>query len=191
MNKRIAILLTEGFADWEFGLLAGAGRGYYSVDTVFVSPGGRPVMSMGGLSVSPSGDCYEISPKEFDALVLIGGTIWEKATAPDVSKLVDDFRQAGCVVAAICGATLALARAGLLNDVAHTSNGRDFLNAHVKAYKGAGLYKDQPAAVVGQRIVTASGTAPDTFAAEVLNAIGVDAAQVQQLKSMLASEHID
>ena len=70
MGERIAILLTEGFADWEFGLLAGAARGYYNIDTVFVSPGGSAVTSMGGLRVSPAQDCFGLAPVSFAAQIL-------------------------------------------------------------------------------------------------------------------------
>ena len=43
---KIVTILTEGFADWETGLLNGAARNFYGVDTEFATPGGKPVRSI-------------------------------------------------------------------------------------------------------------------------------------------------
>ena len=69
-------------------------------------------------------------------------------------------------VAAICGATLALAHAGLLEERLHTSNGRKFIAEHVSHYRGNGFYRAVQA-IRDQGVITANGLAPFAFAAEI------------------------
>ena len=64
-------------------------------------------------------------------------------------------------VAAICGATFGLARAGLLDERRHTSNAREYLAP--SGYRGAALYRDEPA-VTDRDLITASGVMPVDFA---------------------------
>jgi putative intracellular protease/amidase len=73
-------------------------------------------------------------------------------------------------VAAICGATSGLARAGILDNVQHTSNARAYLAA--TGYRGAALYQDQPAVTDGN-VITASTTAPIEFAYQIFKKLDV------------------
>ena len=106
---RIAIALTQDFADWEPALLAAAARSYLGVEIVTASHDGQPVTSMGGFKVIPDTSYDALDPETFDALVIPGGLSWEKGTAPDFSDLVHRFRAKGRVVAGICAAASALA----------------------------------------------------------------------------------
>src|SRR3546814_9109876 len=73
----------------------------------------------------------------------------------------------GQPLAAICGATVALAHAGLLDDHAHTSNSLKFLRDNAPAYGGGAHYRE--ATVVSEGgIVTAPGSSPVGFACECL-----------------------
>lgn len=119
---RIAIALTQDFADWEPALLAAAARSYLGVEIVTASPDGQPVTSMGGFKVMPEASYDALDPETIDALVIPGGLSWEKGQAPDFSDLVHRFRRKGRVVAGICAAASALAGTGILNSVAHTGN---------------------------------------------------------------------
>src|SRR5690606_30743702 len=68
-------------------------------------------------------------------------------------------------VAAICGATVGLAAAGLLDDRWHTSNAPEALAA--TGYAGGHRYRHEPAVTDG-RPITARGVGPVAFAREVL-----------------------
>jgi putative intracellular protease/amidase len=68
-------------------------------------------------------------------------------------------------VAAICGATAGLARAGLLDDRKHTSAAKEYLQA--TGYQGVGNYVDERA-VVGGDLITAGPDSPVQFARAVL-----------------------
>ncbi|NED62370.1 glutamine amidotransferase, partial [Streptomyces sp. SID10244] len=78
--------------------------------------------------------------------------------------------EAGVPVAGICGATVGLARAGLLDDRAHTSNAAAQLEP--TGYAGAANYVDAPA-VTDRGVVTAAAVAPVDFAREVFALLGV------------------
>ncbi len=119
---RIAIALSEDFADWECALLMAVSRSYLGVEIVTASPDGRPVTSMGGLKVTPDIAYAALRPDAFDALVIPGGLAWEKGEAFDFSALAHAFHDAGKVVAGICAAASALASARLLDGLAHTGN---------------------------------------------------------------------
>ncbi len=122
--------------------------------------------------------------------MVVGGTIWETDDAPDVGVLLNAQHKRGAVVAGICGGTLALGRAGLLNGVSHTSNDPDFLGRNADGYAGSARYQESAAAVSDGGVITAPGTAPVSFTAAVFDAVGIEQAAVQQFKTMMAAEHL-
>ncbi|QRM54671.1 type 1 glutamine amidotransferase family protein [Sinorhizobium sp. BG8] len=188
MARRLAIGLTEGFADWECGLLMASARTFFGFEVIAATPGGQPVTSMGGLGVSSTGVLESVTPLDFDALVLAGGTIWETPAAPELTASIHAFRDTGRPIAAICGATLALARAGVLDDREHTSNAPDFL-AGAEGYSGQKLYREVPHAVSDRNVITAPGTAPITFTAEVYRALGFEDDQLSHYIRLYGAEH--
>ena len=188
MTRRIAVGLTEGYADWECALLMASARNYFGFDVVTATPGAGAVTSMGGLKVTPAMALESVTPAEFDALVLCGGTIWESAAAPDLSAQIRAFHEAGRPIGAICGATLALARAGVLDHSGHTSNDVEFL-ASAPEYRGQALYEDRPRAVRDGNLVTAPGTAPVTFTAEIYRALGFHNPDLEHYVKLYGREH--
>lgn len=187
--KKIAIILTQDYADWEIAFITAIGRSYYALETVTASVNGEIVTSAGGIKTEPDMKLEDITPDDFSTLVLCGGTTWASEAAPEVAPLINDFLNAGKTVGAICAATLTLAKAGLLNTRKHTSNAPDFLSTIGDAYTGEALYQDSIGAITDKNIITAPGIAPVQFAAEVLRAAGIDEAGIAQLKGMLAAEH--
>ena len=73
-------------------------------------------------------------------------------------------------VAAICGATAGLARAGLLDDRRHTSAAAEYLQA--TGYAGADRYADERA-VADRGLVTAGPQSPVQFARAALASLGL------------------
>lgn len=167
----LAVLLTNGFADWEAGPLMAVAQGYLGVRIVTVSPGGTPVTSMGGLRIMPDRALEDLPPEETDGLAIIGGTLWETPDAPDIGPAIRAFRRADRAVGGICAGTLAMARTGILRGITHTSNSLAFL-MQSEHYHGHSSYMDVPFAVRDGHIVTASGMAPVSFAREMLASIG-------------------
>jgi putative intracellular protease/amidase len=183
----IATILTEGYADWEIGLLAGVAHTYFGVDVVHTAPRGQPVLSGGGLVVMPDRPSEHLDPGAIDALVVVGGQAWRSEAAPDISRLLRRTRDADVLIGGICDGTRALAVAGLLDEVGHTSNTPDTLIE--TGYRGRQLYWDVPHAVFAEGIVTAPGTAPVSFMAEILTALGHGGSELDFFQHLLAAEH--
>lgn len=124
-----------------------------------------------------------------EVLVVVGGTLWETERAPDIRALLNEQLQRGATLAGICGGTLALARAGLLNGRAHTSNDAEFLTRNVEGYSGQRHYVASAVAVVDDRVITSPGSAPVSFTTAVFRAAGLDEETLRQFGAMLAAEH--
>lgn len=182
----ITIVLTEGFSDWEIATLGGVGRAFYGADIRYVSPSGGPVTSAAGMTVA---NTQIFKAPENGVVVVCGGPAWETEAGPDIADQLNIAYANGCAVAGICGGTVALARAKLLDHARHTSNGPGYLQKFAANYAGVDRYVDQPSAVRDQNIITAPAPAPASFASEVLTAAGIEAAAAQQIREMLAQEH--
>ncbi len=187
--SKIAIVLTNGYADWECAFLNGIGSAYYGLETWNVAPAGVKIVSQGGVQTIPDDSLENVTAAAFDALVICGGMIWVTPQAPDLKHLALAFLDDEKQVAAICGGTLALAHAGILNNRQHTSNDLNFLTSNSTVYAGQSYYLDDPTAVVDQNVITAAGNAPAHFSAAVFRAVGVDGEAVDAFVAMLAREH--
>lgn len=191
-SKTIGLLFIEGYADWEYGLLAASAVEWFGLKAVSVSPHVSPLTSIGGLRLMAERTAEPQTNGDLDAIAVIGSDGWASKDAPDVSPLLLAVAQRGGVVGGICGGTLPLARAGLFEGVGHTSNGRDWILGHEPAYVGAGGYRDVPHAVADGRIVSAPGSAPGTFAVAFLEALlPENTEQFGQMRAMFAREYGD
>lgn len=184
--RPIIIVLTDGYSDWEIAPLAGLGRAFYGAEISFASPAGGPLTSVAGLNLAGT---ERFHPPVQGVVVVCGGPSFESDAAPDLDDQLRSARDNGCVIAGICGGTIALARAGLLNTVRHTSNGPGYLNGFAPEYDGADRYVDQPFALLDDNIITAPAPAPASFAVEVLTAAGLDRNVAKEIQGMLAKEH--
>jgi len=75
-------------------------------------------------------------------------------------------------VAAICGATSALAEAGMFDQRPHTSNGIEYLKMVAPHYHGDAYYKNDRAVSDGN-LITASSAGPLQFARYILERLEV------------------
>ena len=182
----ITIILTEGFSDWEIATLGGVGRAFYDAEIHFSSPYGGPVSSVAGMTIAST---PVFQPPKSGVVVVCGGPVWESNAAPDIADQLHTAYGNGCTVAGICGGTIALVRAKLLDHFRHTSNGAGYLQKFAPHYAGADYYVDQPFAVRDQSIITAPAPAPASFASEILIAAGLEEAAAKQMRAMLALEH--
>ena len=88
MMAKVAILLTQGFADWKYALLAGTGGPFYGLDVQFFAPEAGEVHSQGGLVAVISQSLDEIPKWSPNIVVVIGGNIWTSENKPNVSELL-------------------------------------------------------------------------------------------------------
>jgi putative intracellular protease/amidase len=129
-----------------------------------------PITTMGGLRLTPDVRLADLDPADSDVLVLPGAEMWDAGGGAAFAAAAERFLDAGVPVAAICGATAGLARAGLLDDRAHTSAAADYLAA--TGYAGGDGYVDERA-VVGGDLVTAGPQSPVQFARATLGRLGL------------------
>jgi putative intracellular protease/amidase len=189
---QIGFVFIQGFADWEFGHLAGAAVEWFDAEAVALTPQGEPVVSIGGFSLAGQRGLTPEENEDLDAVAVIGSDAWAAAEPPDLRPLLTAVSGRGGVVGGICAGTLALARAGLFAERAHTSNGRDWIQEKLPDYAGAAHYRDVPHAVTDNRIISAPGSAPGTFAVAFLRALYPDKLeQLGQMRGFMAREFQD
>lgn len=175
----IYIYLLSTLADWEIAPVSAelnskrffkAGAPQVIVKTVAVSK--EPVKTMGGLTIVPDCTIDEIELSEKAVLLLPGADTWAEAQNAQIIQKASALLSKGATVCAICGATVALANAGLLNDRPHTSNGAGFLEMFCPSYKGQKFYVDQPAVRDGN-LITGSATGSLMWAKLIIEKLGV------------------
>lgn len=172
-DKAAYILVVDGFADWEPAHAVAELRreGQYRIETVGLTT--EPVESMGGIRVLPSKGLDEVDPSDVAVFILPGGDRWESAPVePELAGLLRRLDAGGVPIAAICGATVAVASVGLLKGRRHTSNGPDYLRGHVPAYDESANYVDA-LAVRDRGLITASGLGSVEFAREIFEELNV------------------
>jgi putative intracellular protease/amidase len=171
--KAVYLLVVPGFADWEpaHAIAELRRHGGYRVEVVGLTDG--LVESMGGMRVKPSRSLDQVDPADVAVFILPGGDRWEtEPLEPDLMALLRRLDAADVPLAAICAATVAVARAGLLRGRRHTSNGHAYLARHASGYAGSTEYVDAPA-VRDRGLITASGLADVEFAAALFHELGV------------------
>lgn len=172
-RKAVYLLVVDGFADWEPAHAVAELRrhGEYQVESVGLTS--EPVHSMGGVTILPSKTVSEVDVSDVAVFILPGGDRWENAVVePELEELLKQLDRATVPIAAICAATVAIARLGLLRGRRHTSNGLEYLRSHVSGYSEAANYVDAPA-VRDQKLITASGLGDVEFARELFEELDV------------------
>ncbi|PEJ35578.1 type 1 glutamine amidotransferase family protein [Bacillus pseudomycoides] len=178
-TKKVYLYVFNTMSDWEYGYLIAelnSGR-YFKKDVaplkvVTVGTNKEGITTMGGLSIQPDMSLDECTLESKDLLVLPGGNTWREDIHQPILKKIDEALKIGTIVAAICGATEALANMGYLDFRKHTSNGLEYIKMVCPNYKGEKFYEMRPA-VSGENLVTASGVAPLEFTMEVLKKLDV------------------
>jgi putative intracellular protease/amidase len=169
----VHVLVFDGLADWEPGHALAELRRSGGLPVRAVGFTADAVTTMGGLRILPELPLEAVRPDEVRLLLLPGGDLWEgDYPRSALEALLGTLAGAGIPIAAICGATLALARAGLLDDRRHTSNDPEYLAQHAPGYRGRRLYVPELAAR-DRGVITASGLGNVEFAREIFEELGV------------------
>jgi putative intracellular protease/amidase len=175
-QETVHVFVFDTLSDWEpCYAVAGINNpmfqsqpGRFVVKTVGASM--QPVKTMGGITIAPDMALDALDPKDSAMLILPGGITWDQGKNVEAVEKAKAFLDASVPVAAICGATAALARTGLLDDRRHTSNMREYLKG--TGYRGAALYQDEPA-VTDRLVITAGGLAPVDFAYHIFKQLNI------------------
>ena len=175
----VYIYVLDTLADWELGYVTAelnSGRFFkkdapeVSVKTVAIST--EPVKTMGGLTIVPDCTIREIAVSERSVLLLPGANTWDDPRHSVMMKKAGELLSAGALVCAICGATMALASAGLLDRRPHTSNGAGYLEMVSPSYKGQKFFVDVPS-VADRNLITASSTGGLLWAKQIIERLDV------------------
>lgn len=171
---RIVLFVLNTLADWEIAYLTAEihSKRFFSdrsaaCDIVRVGNTMNPITTMGGMTIAPDMTVDDLQLKDDDILVLPGAETWMEAEQDRILVIAKDRIAADMPVAAICGATLGLARVGALDSKWHTSNDMDYLCYFTQQYRGKEKYLKQ-LAVCDQNLITASGFAPVAFTHEIM-----------------------
>ena len=167
--------LQPGWADWEAGPVLAALREYCGVQIEIATPDGEPQTSIGGVLAAADYKFSDPVLADAEVLLLIGSDAWPGYRDAAFDSLLRQAYADGKIIGAICGATVAVARAGLLAGKAHTSNGAEWLAGHAPDYAGIEHYVDSAKAVADGKLVTASGLAPVTFSAAIARLVAPEA----------------
>ena len=175
----VYVYALDTMADWEIGYVTAelnSGRFFkkdapdISVKTVGLSR--EPLKTMGGLTIIPDCVIDDVAVNDESVLLLPGGNTWDDPKHRPIVEKAAALLSVGATVCAICGATAALANAGLLDRRPHTSNGVGFLDMFCPSYKGQSYFVDKPA-VSGGNLITASGTGALLWTKQIIEHLGV------------------
>ena len=172
-TKAVYLLGIPGFADWEpaHALAELRRHGRYRVEVLGLTL--ASVETMGGLLVQPTRAIADLDTDDVALLILPGGDLWERQSPEgEIQAPLCRLDELGVPIAAICAATTAVARLGLLRGRRHTSNGLAYLRQHAPGYGEEAAYVDQPA-VRDRGLITASGLAAVEFAREIMAELDV------------------
>lgn len=177
MKNTVYLYVLDTMADWEVGYITAElqsgryckkGSDPFKIVTVGIEK--APVTTMGGLKILPDIKFEECCLENASALILPGGETWLEKVHEPIINMAEKCINEHIVVAAICGATIGLARKGLLDSRRHTSNDLEFIKMMCPDYKGEKYYRNEPAVTDG-KLITASGTAPLEFTVQALQAL--------------------
>lgn len=178
MTKRIVLLLlTEEWADWEASYALpnlNSEESGYVVKTISVDT--EPKASIGGIRAHIDTTLSDYEAFAQTALLIIPGGFYWKTDIPEhqeVVRFIQKIHQLDIPVAAVCGATLFLARHGFLNTVQHTGDTFSYFQKEEPAYQGHNYFREAQV-VVDQGFITANETAAVDFAQALYLLLKID-----------------
>ena len=172
MTPKVYVLVFEGFADWEPAHALCQINLSKRFDVISVGFSEAPIKSMGGLTVTPEITLEGINPGGAAIFILPGGTMWEQPGRQNVLDVLGRLHAAHVPIAAICGATLEVARSGLMRGVRHTSNAKEYLEIFVPDYAEGDFYVDE-LAVADNGLITVSGLGSVELAREIIKELKI------------------
>ena len=164
-NRTVHLGVYDTLADWEYGYATAQINtpdfqrhpGLYRVVTVGETT--EPITTTGGVRIVPDMAVADLHPQDSSMLILPGARAWDSGELKPMARAARQFLDHAVPVAAICGATLGLAREGLLDHRAHTSSAAQYLAA--SGYQGGDHYVDRPVVTDGALITAGPQSAVD------------------------------
>ncbi|SDQ92595.1 DJ-1/PfpI family protein [Virgibacillus salinus] len=171
--------VLDTLSDWELGYVtAELNSGQYfkkqsdSVSVKTVCSTEECIITKGGMTVKPDITVDEIIIDSSALLLLPGADTWDDSIHIPIIEKATELLECGATVAAICGATTALAGVELLDKWVHTSNSLEYLKMVCPSYKGEPYYRDVKAIKDGN-LITASSAGGLLFAKLIIEDLEV------------------
>jgi putative intracellular protease/amidase len=173
-NPTVHLALYNDLIDSEIGhLLVELRSGRFTgtpFTVVTVAETSELITTMAGVRTVPDMLLSDLDPSQSALLVMAGAEMWDAGGGEAFAATAGRFLEADVPVAAICGATAGLARAGLLDERDHTSSSAEYLQ--LTGYAGGDRYIDTRAVVDGA-LITAGPQSPVQFARATLGQLGL------------------
>lgn len=171
MKQKVYLLVFNDLSDWEttYALWAIAKSGKFEIVTVGFSE--EPVKSRCGLTILPDVSINDVKINETALFIVPGGDMWEQSF-PETINLFRRLSESNVPMAAICGGTLEVVRAGLVTNKLHTSNDLSYIKTLVSDYEDESFYVNKPAVTDGN-LITANGLSPIEFGREIVKLLGI------------------
>lgn len=173
--KKIYVYVIDTMADWELSYVMPAiqqgissDQGASGYEIVTVGRDKQPIQTAGGLRVIPDCSLDEMIDEQAAALILPGADTWASSDHQLIIAKAVRYLEEDILVAGICGATLGLANAGVLDHYQHTSSALEFLTEFSTSYHGIASYQHQ-LSVVDRNLITASPAGALDFARDILD----------------------
>lgn len=155
------VLIYDGFRQFEVVLVCYFMKASQS-EIITVALDERDISSFEGFHTQPHKLLSEVHADEVDLFVIPGGDPKTIYNTPILNTFLTELHEKGTYIAAICGAPVHLAKAGILNGRQFTTS---VIKEHQDDFKG-GVLKDENVVIDGN-IITAKPNAYVDFAIEV------------------------
>lgn len=180
-SKHVYVLVFDGFDDHGVSLALRVLRDTEGLQIITAGLDRHSVTSASGLRVLPDIDCGDIHLECAALFVLPAGGLWTQPgrnaafdpVTACTTEMLHDFNAAGVRIAAIGSAVTALARAGMLAGVSHTSDSPIHLALAVPGLAPSPFYV-ATSAISDENIITANAAAPAEFAREIASQLAID-----------------
>lgn len=175
----IYIYVLDTLADWELGYIIAElnSARFFKKDAPLitiktVSYSKNSIITMGGVRIIPDCLVQDIEINDNTVLLLPGADTWAKDQHRAIIEKARILLSIGGVVGAICGATLALASFGLLDNRLHTSNDLTFLEMFSPSYNGKNYYRNENS-VSNNNLITAGSSGALMWTKQILEKLEV------------------
>jgi len=170
MKKEILLLLTDRFADWEsaYAAMGINSTGEYTVKTIAIDK--APKNTIGGMRVEVDCEIGDYQNFENSAVIIMpGGFSWQENVYAEITEFLKKAQTFSVPIAAICGATIFLAKNGFLDNVKHTGDEFEYFE-NLEGYNGKENFVSRQV-IADKGFITANETAAVEFAYEIFKAL--------------------
>ncbi|MCL2364082.1 MAG: DJ-1/PfpI family protein [Defluviitaleaceae bacterium] len=175
--KEVLLFLTDQWADWEasHAIVGISFCEQYVVKTIGIDK--QPKVSIGGIRAEIDYSIEDYQNIDNLAMIILTGSFsWEETCNDVIADFLRKINKKDIPIAAICGATIFLAKHGFLNNIKHTGDELEYFEEMLENeddYKGHEHFSVKQVINDGG-FITANETAALEFAREIFLTLKTD-----------------